>query len=102
MLVAELVRPRPRLVHRFPSGQVMVVDDVDPVAWLLGADGGCERQLSWAEREQPPRDVLVGPFRRSFAVTDEVVSVYDVGVAGTIELSCSAGGDVRWRAGEQN
>lgn len=80
----------------------MVVDDVHPVAWLLDADGRCERQLSWAERKQPPRDVLVGPFRRSFAVTDEVVSVYDVGVAGTIELRCSATGDVQWTVGEQN
>lgn len=80
----------------------MVVDDVHPVAWVLTADGSCERQLSWAERDQPPRDVLVGPFRRSFAVTDEVVSVYDVGVAGTIELSPSAAGEVRWAVGKQN
>jgi hypothetical protein len=102
LLAVELARPRPRLVHRFPTGQIMVVDDVHPVAWLLDADGNCERQLGWARREQPPRDVLVGPFRRSFADTDEVVSVSDVGVAGTIELCCSVTGDVRWAVGDQN
>ena len=100
--MTELVRPRPRLVHRFPTGQIIVVDDIHPVAWLLDANGNCERQLSWTEREQPPREVPVGPFRRSFAVTDEVVAVYDIGVAGTIELRSPAAGDVRWAVGEQN
>lgn len=91
--------PRPRLVHVFSSGQIVVVDEIHPVAWLLDDAGQCRQQLSWAQLPQPARDDLVGPRRRSFSVAEDLVSVHDLGVPHSIELRADDAGAVRWSPG---